>query len=157
MSRIISDGVLDSGEPLSAINVTSLVDVMFCLLIMFMVATPLMTPDIKQVDPPAGRGTKIEVTVESFNQRVVVIDKTGNAFLGVLPLHDAGNYDADTVVERLGKNPVLQDSDLVFLQADAAVDYGRVIDVLLALKQANVGKIGFVTDPDMKRLRGQTP
>ncbi|MGB1274272.1 MAG: ExbD/TolR family protein, partial [Nannocystaceae bacterium] len=43
MSKYIEDGLNDGG-PVAAINVTSLVDVMFCLLIMFMVSTPLMTP-----------------------------------------------------------------------------------------------------------------
>ena len=59
MAGVVNEGLVESGEPVSAINVTSLVDVMFCLLIMFMVATPLMTPDGAEVELPPARGEEI--------------------------------------------------------------------------------------------------
>ena len=53
---IISEGAPEAGELNASINVTSLVDVMICLLIMFMVASPMMSPEGMKVDLPAGRG-----------------------------------------------------------------------------------------------------
>ena len=55
MSKMIDDGFRDDG-PMGSINVTSLVDVMFCLLIMFMVSTPLMSPE--DHGPPAERAAR---------------------------------------------------------------------------------------------------
>ncbi len=81
--KVVNEGATGD-QPMSAINVTSLVDVMFCLLIMFMVATPLMTPDGVDVDVPAGRGE--EITEEEFFYSIISVDKTGKVFLGTLPL-----------------------------------------------------------------------
>jgi biopolymer transport protein ExbD len=117
-SKIIQEGAGDSGEPMGAINVTSLVDVMFCLLIMFMVATPLMSPEGMDVDLPAGRGE--EITEEEFFYSIISVDKTGK----------------------------------VFIQGDQNVAYDRIVDVLVALKEAEVKSVGFIADPNMKRLRG---
>ena len=56
MGVISSDGIGEGGdEPMASINVTSLVDVMFCLLIMFMVATPLMSKDQMKVKLPKAK------------------------------------------------------------------------------------------------------
>ena len=94
MARSIINEELSGDEPMTAINVTSLVDVMFCLLIMFMVSTPLMSPeDGKDVELPAARGE--EITEEQFLYGVISVDKQGRAFLGTLPL----STDTEKLVE----------------------------------------------------------
>ena len=147
-SKFIQEGAGDGDEPMGAINVTSLVDVMFCLLIMFMVATPLMSPDMMDVDLPAGRGE--EITEEEFLYQVVSVDKDGKIFLGVLPL----SQDTDKMVQELSNNVKIKDGDKVFIQGDENVPYERILDVLVALKQANVSSVGFVADPNRKRSQG---
>jgi len=148
MSKIIQEGAGDSGEPMGAINVTSLVDVMFCLLIMFMVATPLMSPEGMDVDLPEGRGE--EITEEEFFYSIISVDKTGKVFLGTLPL----SADKDKMAEELKNNVKIKEDGKVFIQGDKNVAYERIVDVLVALKQAEVSSVGFVADPNMKRLRG---
>jgi biopolymer transport protein ExbD len=147
---IITEGAPEGGEPMSAINVTSLVDVMFCLLIMFMVATPLMSPEGMDVDLPAGRGE--EITEDQFLYSVISIDKKGNVFLGTLPL----DADLDKMKGQLANNVKLSEDGMVFIQGDQNVEYARIIDVLVALKEANVTEVGFVADPDLIRLRSET-
>lgn len=147
-SKIIQEGAGDSGEPMGAINVTSLVDVMFCLLIMFMVATPLMSPEGMDVDLPAGRGE--EITEEEFFYSIISVDKTGKVFLGTLPL----SADATKMTEELKNNVKIKEDGKVFIQGDQNVAYDRIVDVLVALKEAEVKSVGFIADPNMKRLRG---
>ncbi len=142
----VNDGLVDSGEPVSAINVTSLVDVMFCLLIMFMIATPLMSPKGKDVDLPPARGEKI--SEEEFMRSVISVDAAGNVFLGTLPL----SKDPERMAEELSKNAKLSEAGVVFLQADQTVPFDRIVDVLVALKKAEIGEVGFVTDPNPRRL-----
>ena len=142
----ISSGTVDSGDPVSQINVTSLVDVMFCLLIMFMIATPLMSPEGKDVTLPAARGERI--TEEEFLTSVISVDAAGNAFLGTLPL----SRDVPRMQQELAKNAKLADAGVVFLQADETVPFDRVVDILVALKQAEIGKVGFITDPNPRRI-----
>jgi biopolymer transport protein ExbD len=143
---IINDD-LTGDEPLSAINVTSLVDVMFCLLIMFMVSTPLMAPDNEStVLLPAARGK--EISEEEFLYSVISVDKTGRAFLGTLPLSD----DPAKMKEEIANNAKIREDGKVFIQGDKNVDHGRIVDVLAALKDAEVSEVGFVTDPNKKRI-----
>ena len=145
---IIGDGAPESGELNSSINVTSLVDVMICLLIMFMIASPMMAPEGMKVDLPAGRGE--EITEEAFLYTIISIDRKGNVFLGALPL----DADLEKMKQQLANNVKLREDGMVFIQGDQNVEYARIVDVLVALKEAQVSQVGFIADPDMTRLRG---
>lgn len=143
---VINEGVIDEGEPITAINVTSLVDVMFCLLIMFMVATPLMSPEGENVELPAARGETI--TEEEFLYTVISVDNKGQVFLGALPL----SQDREKMKEELANNAKIKEDGHAFLQADQNVDFDLVVDILAAMKEAEVGEIGFMTDPNIRRI-----
>jgi biopolymer transport protein ExbD len=146
MSGIVThDGSTSGDEPVSAINVTSLIDVMFCLLIGFMVATPLMSQEAIEIDVPHAKG--IEITEEEFIYSVVTIDAKGRVFIGALPL------DADKArwTEQLAANKKIAEDGMVFIQGDRSLPFDTILDVLLALQQAGVAQIGFVTDPKIER------
>lgn len=148
---VIREGAHETGEPMGAINVTSLVDVMFCLLIMFMVATPLMSPEGMDVQLPPGRGE--EITEEEFAYSVLSVDQKGKIFLGTLPLSD----DPERLKEEIKGNAKLSDDGMVFIQGDQNVPFDRIVDVLVALKEAEISSVGFVTDPNPTRLRELKP
>ncbi len=145
MSKYIEDGLNDGG-PVAAINVTSLVDVMFCLLIMFMVSTPLMTPkeDVDLVVPKA----KANVIEEAeFELSVISVDAKGQVFMGSTPL----SPEPDKMASELSANEKLKTDGRAFIQGDINVPYEKVLDVLVALRKAGVEKIGFITDPNFKK------
>lgn len=147
MSRsIINEGIVDTDAPIAAINVTSFIDIMFCLLIMFMVSAPLMGPQGAEVEIPAARGETI--SEEDFLYSVISIDRTGRVYLGTLPL----SQDPAKMKEELANNAKIKEDGRAFLQADRNVDFDVVIDVLAAMKDAEVGEIGFVTDPNARRV-----
>lgn len=138
-----------SGEEegaISKINVTSLVDVMFCLLIMFMVATPLMSKDVLQVDVPKARGKTL--TEEQFLYSVLSIDAQGTVFLGTVPLAP----DIETMSQEISSNDKLKKEGMALIQADKSIAYKRVMDVLEALKKAGIQEVGFLTDPRVKEI-----
>lgn len=144
---LINDDQSHGDSPMSAINVTPMVDVMLCLLIIFMVATPMMAPSGHDVDLPAGHGKKM--TEEEFLYGVISVDQAGNVFLGTLPL----STDPTQMQQELAANAKIQDDGMVFLQGDQNVPFDRIVDVLVALKQAEISSVGFVTKPDDKALR----
>lgn len=149
-SSVINEGAFETGEPIGAINVTSLVDVMFCLLIMFMVATPLASPQTSdKVTLPPAQGE--EISEAEFLYSYIVVDKQGNVFLGTLPL----SKDPEKMKEQLANNVKLQEDGMVFIQGDQNAHYQRIVDVLVALKGAEISSVGFVTDPNSVRLRDQ--
>lgn len=146
MAKSLINEDVGGNEPMGSINVTSLVDVMFCLLIMFMVATPLMSPDGQEVELPAARGE--EITEDEFLYSVISIDKAGRAFLGTLPLSE----NPDTLKTEISTNAKVKEDGRVFIQGDQNVDHARIVDILAALKEAEVSEVGFVTDPNLKRI-----
>jgi biopolymer transport protein ExbD len=148
MSIINNDPGHGDDAPISAINVTPMVDVMLCLLIIFMVATPMMAPTGHDVDIPPGHGKKM--TEEDFLYGVISVDKAGNVFLGTLPL----SKDPAAMQQEIAANAKLQADGMVFLQGDQNVPFDRIVDVLVALKQAKISSVGFVAKPDEKLLRG---
>jgi len=122
---------------LSQINVTPFVDVMLVLLIIFMVTAPMLDQGV-QVDLP-----EVEESPGLPSQQqplVVTMQRNGKIFIGKAEVKK---------VSKLG--PVLQQAlkgkpdREVFLEADSKVPYGRVVQVMAAVKRAGVEKLGMVT------------
>ncbi|MCA9696869.1 MAG: biopolymer transporter ExbD, partial [Myxococcales bacterium] len=111
MSGIVThDGSTSGDEPVAAINVTSLIDIMFCLLIGFMVATPLANQEQVEIDVPKAPG--IQITEEEFEYSVISVDAKGHVFIGSLPL------DADKArwTEQLAANDKIKKDNMAFIQ-----------------------------------------
>jgi biopolymer transport protein ExbD len=81
---------------------------------------------------------------------VISVDKAGNVFLGTLPL----SKDPAAMQQEIAANAKLQEDGMVFLQGDQNVPFDRIVDVLVALKEAKISSVGFVAKPDEKSLRG---
>ena len=122
---------------MAQINVTPFVDVMLVLLIIFMVTAPMLDQGV-QVDLPEVADAP---GLPSQQQPLIVsLEKNGRITIGKTRI--------DTVA-KLG--PVLKQAlkgkpdREVFLEADEKVPYGRVVQVMAAVKQAGVEKLGMVT------------
>lgn len=145
MAGMLAKDTADGDEPIAGINVTSLVDVMFCLLIMFMVATPLMSKEALELEIPSAKGR--EITEEEFLYSVISIDAKGQVFMGVLPL----SKDKAQMTKEISANDKLKEDGMAFIQGDENVPYEKIVDVIVALKEAGVEQVGFVTDPRIKK------
>ncbi len=142
---LLDDGFQGDG-PVAGINVTPMVDVMMCLLIIFMVSTPLMGPEtVLEITVPKAPGT--EVPEEDFAFAMVSIDAKGNVFLGTVAL----SSDPTTLASELSSNAKLKEHGVSFIQADENIDFDRVLDVMVALRGAGVKSVGFLTDPRLER------
>ena len=116
------------------INVTPFIDVMLVLLIIFMVAAPLATVDIKVDLPastakPAPRPEKpVFLSVKADQNLYVGDDKVERTQLGqILDAKTHGNKDTT-----------------IFFQADKGVDYGDLMEVMNTLRGAGYLKVGLV-------------
>lgn len=145
MSSLLEDGFQGEG-PVSGINVTPLVDVMLCLLVIFMVSTPLMAPEAPMtIAIPKAVGSP--VAEETFLLSTISIDARGSVFLGTVGLSN----DPTTLGAELGSNAKLKEAGMVFIQGDENIPFDRIVDVLVALRTAGVSKVGFLTDPRGER------
>ena len=118
------------------INVTSLVDVMFNLLLFFMVSTSfLSTPAIKLELPKAKHGEVVE-------QRplVVYVDAAGAVYLNDEPM------DVSVLGAALSGKLAETDDRSVVLQADSRVSHGTVVHVMDAIKGAGATRLVVSTE-----------
>ncbi len=125
------------GTPMSDINITPLVDVMLVLLIIFMITAPMMDRGV-ELDLPKAEAAPMEVDESKL---VMTIDRQRNVFLGETRIpHEA-------LEQTLISNARLQREGELYLQADASIPYGFVVQVMAIVKKAGIPKLGMVTDP----------
>ena len=127
---------------LAQINVTPFVDVMLVLLIIFMVTAPMMEKGVDVALPEVENAPNLATAKEPL---IVTISRKGDIMLG--------NNSVDTAAKL---TPVLQqvlserDEKTVYLEADKAVPYGSVVQVMAAIKRAGVAKLGMVAQEPEK-------
>lgn len=122
----------------AVINITSLIDVIFMLLLFFMItSTFLEQPGIKLELPAA----KAEAVGEP-QEYVLTVDRQGALFLNRRPL-DLESLEG-AIREAL---PRMKDSALV-LKADQGVTHGLVVRVMDLAKRGGVKKLIIGTKPE---------
>lgn len=123
-------------EMMSEINVTPLVDVMLVLLVVFIVTAPLLTQAV---------GVKLPKVVATgvttpTRQKMVSIDAQG-----VVRLDETVVTDAVLAQQLTSLVGIRADFELQ-VDADAAVPYGKVAQVMAIAQHAGVGKLSFVSN-----------
>lgn len=104
---------------------TPLVDMALTLLIVFMIASQAMHNGIK-IDLPQG-GSKDNVAISE--KITLIIDKLSNVYLGKV------RVDIDNLSEVISIDMLHENKGLLFIQADQALAYGVVFDLIERLKR----------------------
>lgn len=129
---------------LSNINITPFVDVVLVLLIIFMLTAPILESGIVM----ESHKTKT-VKVVPQEKVVITIDKDKNYYVGnnMINIHLLGA----TVLNRIKDAP----NQPVYIRSDQNVNFGAFVQVVDALKQANVTNMTIVTEPLETKRSGQ--
>lgn len=115
------------GHAIQEINVMPLVDVALTLLIIFMVATPMMNNVIK-VELPSSRIDDGAPQSHTQQELTVYIDKQKKIYL------NGQEFSLDGLLKTLQKTVKKGSDEVVFVKADQAVPYGKVIDLVDTIK-----------------------
>ncbi len=124
--------------PMADINVTPLVDVMLVLLIIFMVTAPLLTAGVP-VNLPDSRAKALDQEQKPVE---ISIDAAGTLFVDKDEVSEANLPDrlaSIAATRAVGQPPQ------IFLRADRALDYGRVMRVMGELNRAGLNRVALVT------------
>ena len=131
----------ESGQSISDINVTPLVDVMLVLLVIFMVTAPILQQGVA-VNLPQASGDALPADEQ---QLVVSIDTQGRVFL------NDQQYTSERLAAELAQLAALDPKRRLYVRADAGVPYGQVIETLAAVRQAGLSRVGLITEPPERR------
>ena len=124
---------------LAEINVTPLVDVMLVLLIIFMITAPMLQHEVEVNLPEV---TNKPHNTRSEEQLVLTVTKEGSVFL------NRKAYTLEALRPHLQVLSQAQPDQELFLRADAEVPYGRVVQVMDAVKKAGILRLGMITQPE---------
>jgi biopolymer transport protein ExbD len=127
----------DSDGTIAEINVTPLVDVMLVLLIIFIVTAPMIVPQAMKISLPQ---TAPVVQRDQAQNEVLVVLKDGSMSYKGVPISDA-ELRAQMAADGKALHYQLQ------VQADEAVPYGRIAQVMALAQAAGLQKLTFVTVP----------
>lgn len=115
------------------INVTSLIDVVLVLLIVFMITAPIMQGGL-DVELPRAEARPLQPK----EGMVVSVNRDGKVYVDNTPVsyRDFRSTFRALVSQRKPEG--------VYLQADARVAYGEVVKVLAVIRTAGIANVGLV-------------
>ncbi len=120
---------------MSEINVTPLVDVMLVLLVVFIITAPLLAPQSLKINLPKTDSVQQQDKPQKVS---LVIDAQGNIEMDNMHVSDTGLAE---LLKQRAADPQFQ----LQIQADTAVNYGRVAQVMALAQHAGVTKLSFIT------------
>ncbi len=121
------------------INTTPLVDVMLVLLIIFIITLPVINQSVK-IDLPRAAAQADQLKPESIN---VSIDAQGALYW------NKESVDLAQLNARIAEAAKRQPQPELHLRAERTTQYEKVVQVMAAAQNGGLGKIGFVTDPQL--------
>ena len=133
-----------TGDDDVEINLTALIDVVFTLIIFFVVTTSFNNRSALKITLPSSAASQVEAQRQPL---VVLIDKAGNFYVGdsalvrsdLVSLKDAIRQQAGNDTERT-----------IVIQADAKTSHQSVITAMDAIGQLGFSKLSIATAPEKK-------
>src|SRR5919204_1088219 len=125
----------------SDINVTPLVDVMLVLLIIMMLIAPMLQQGVAVRLPESNYRVDKPDTQE---QTVVAIDAGNQFYVNALPVRK------DDLVTKVQAALEDRKEKIVYLKGDADAKYSAIMEVMDALRKAQIDNIALITEQKKK-------
>jgi len=130
---------------MAEINVVPYIDVMLVLLVIFMITAPLLRTGV-DIDLPDAAAEPITDTGETAEPLILTVDKDGSWYLneGETPETKMDPADVQALAAAaLSINP----NRRVLVAGDTAVEYGAVMQAMVALQLAGAPEVGLMSEP----------
>jgi biopolymer transport protein TolR len=124
------------------INVTPMADIMLVLLIIFMITTPLLQTGIT-VNLPKAKNPLDAPEADSKDAVIVALNREGRIYLSKTPVQEQDLLDY--LSKRFGGGEI---NKTIYLKADNAVAYGRVVQIVDQCRKTGVERIGLMTEKE---------
>ncbi len=123
-------------EIVHEINVTSLVDVMMTLLIIFIIVAPMIEQGI-DINLPTAEPKRINVS----DVLTIAVAENERVYL------EGQRVTVEELCERLASIRAARDDVAVLIKADTDIKYGRVVEVLDAVRGVGISRLAMATKP----------
>ena len=120
----------------AAIDMTPMLDIVFIMLIFFIVTTSFVKEAGIQVNKPEANQANKEPSANIY----IAIRDNGEVWM------DKRQVDVERVAANLGRMLAEQPTDLVVIQADKKAEHGRVVEVMDQVKEAGIDKISIAAE-----------
>jgi len=132
-------------EPLhvnAELNIINLIDVIFAILVVFMITAPLMSQGVK-VELPKAQASSLEekkaIQVTVTKEREILIDESPS---------DLRGFEKDFRSRWTG-----DEETAIIINADQGVPYGFVMQLIAAVQRQGGKRLGFLTDPTARPVK----
>ena len=123
---------------MNELNITPLLDLVFVLLVIFIITTPQMVNSL-EMNLPSGKPPPKNPDQPKPKINRILVDEKGHVFLNDTPV-------ADTELKTEFTKLKSEDTDpKVVVKGDDEVDYQHMVKVLDALQQLGITKVGLAT------------
>lgn len=134
----------ESLKPNPELNLINLIDVLFAILIVFMITAPLMSQGVK-VELPKAQAASLEekkaIQVTVTKEREILINETPS---------DPISFEKDFRQAWTG-----DEETAIVINSDQSVPYGYVMELVAAVQRQGGKRLGFLTDPTVARPTGK--
>ena len=121
-------------KPMSAINVTPLVDVMLVLLIVFMITAPLLTVGVP-VDLPKTEAGQLSAESDPL---IISINKNGEVFV------QDSLVELENLQSRLKAIANVNNRTRIFVRGDEIIPYGDILSLMGKIQSAGYERVALV-------------
>ena len=127
------------------LEITPLIDVVFLLLIFFMLATSFDERSAFKIDLPKSTAAKTKSTLKEVQ---VLVDKDRNVYLRYTDNSGKSQnekLDLTSFVSVVSEKLNTSESKDVMISADKAIDYGFIVEIMSLLKESGATAINIDT------------
>jgi biopolymer transport protein ExbD len=115
-------------QPLAEINVTSMVDVAFTLLIIFIITAPILQGGIEVAVPE----TEVSALTAEDNTLIITVDRDGMVYMGETPM------DRTEFAQSFGQILSAGAVDEVWIKGDSLATWGAGVDVISTVARSGI-------------------
>ncbi len=126
---------------LNHLNITPLLDLVFVLLVIFIITTPQLVNSL-EMNLPSGKPPPARPDADKPKINKILVDAKGQVFLNDQPM------GIPALKEALQHLKAGQPDLAVVVKGDDDVDYQSMINVLDVLQQLEIKKVGLATQTD---------
>lgn len=126
------------GNGRAKVETGALNDILFILLLFFLIVSTLANPNVVKVNNPKGsKDTKVKQNV------VVSIDSTQKIFVGQQPVDNLSQLDT-ILYQAIKKETKINDTPSVVINADTSAYYGQVFRIMQSAKKSGARVVANV-------------